>query len=109
MQACGISQFIFSFTNVMTEELSNHELHDVEGDLLTISGGCGSSAVANVSQHMFTPIGSLHAVVHSDVSLQMSCRDHSAATWSYSCQVWYMTHAGLWHIAVYIFFYQCDD
>ena len=62
MQACGISQFIFSFTNVMTEELSNHELHDVEGDLLTISGGCGSSAVANVSQHMFTPIASLHAV-----------------------------------------------
>ena len=62
MQACGISQFIFSFTNVMTEELSNHELHDVEGDLLTISGGCGSSAVANVSQYMFTPIASLHAV-----------------------------------------------
>ena len=62
MQACGISQVIFSCTNVMTEELSNHELHDVEGDLLTISGGCGSSAVANVSQYMFTPIASLHAV-----------------------------------------------
>ena len=47
--------------------------------------------------------------VHSNVSLQMSCRDDSAATWSYSCQVWYMTHAGLWHIAGYLFLYQCDD
>ena len=91
MQACGISQVIFSCTNVMTEELSNHELHDVEGDLLTISGGsgssatsnveqsnhelhdvegdlltisggCGSSATSNVSQYVFTPVGSLHAV-----------------------------------------------
>ena len=40
-QACRISKCIFYFTNVVTEELSNHELHDVEGDLLTISGGCG--------------------------------------------------------------------
>ena len=33
---------------MIIEELSNHELHDVEGDLLTISGGCGSSATSNV-------------------------------------------------------------
>ena len=70
---------------------------------------CGWFAATNVSQHMFIPIGSLHAVVHSDVSLQMSCRDDSATTRSYSCQVWCMTHAGLWHIAGYLFLYQCDD
>ena len=43
MTHAGLSHIenIFYFTNVDTEELSNHELHDVEGDLLTISGGCG--------------------------------------------------------------------
>ena len=62
MQASVISQFIFFDTNVMTEELSNHELHDVEGDLLTISGGCGSAVVSNVFQYMLLQIASLHAV-----------------------------------------------
>ena len=54
-----MSQFIFFDRNVLTEDLSNHELFDVEGDLLTISGGCGSSVVANVSQYMLLQITSL--------------------------------------------------
>ena len=62
MQACVISQFIFFDTNVMTEDLSNHELHDVEGDLLTISGGCGSAVTSNVFPYMLLHIASLHAV-----------------------------------------------
>ena len=57
-----MSQFIFFDRNVLTEDLSNHELFDVEGDLLTISGGCGSSVVSNVSQYMLLQIASLHAV-----------------------------------------------
>ena len=59
---CHIAVYLFVDTNVMTEELSNHELHDVEGDLLTISGGCGSAVVSNVFQYMLLQVASLHAV-----------------------------------------------
>ena len=73
MQACGISQVIYSCTNVMTEELSNHELHDVEGDLLTISGGCGSAVTSNVSPYMLLHIASLHAVFANFTMLKATC------------------------------------
>ena len=61
-------------------ELSNHELYDVESDLLTISGGCGSAVVSNVSQYMLLQIASLHAVC----AFPGFTSDET--TWSYRCQ-----------------------